>query len=57
MTFQVPSDFLTELLRLEREKSKVLSLADSWGVDLQEQEEKASESLKNSIKEASSSTV
>ncbi len=57
MTFQVPSDFLTELLRLERERNRVVALADSWGLDLQEQEEQASDKLKKSIKEASSSPV
>lgn len=54
MTFQVPSDFLTELLRLEREKNEVLSLADSWGIERSEQEERSSmDKLKKSIREAS----
>lgn len=57
MTFQVPSDFLTELLRLEREKSKILSLTDSWGVELCEHEDQVSEGVKTSIKEASSSSI
>jgi|TARA_Y100000780_G_C13695685_1_gene421691 hypothetical protein len=52
MAIQVPSDFLTELLKLEREKSKVMSLAQAWGLELQDQEEQISDQMKKSIKEA-----
>lgn len=34
MTLQVTSDFLAELLRLEREQKKILDLATLWDIDL-----------------------
>ena len=53
MTFQVPSDFLADLLRLEREKNKVIALAESWGLDHSDHEDNVRESIKTSVKEAS----
>ncbi len=52
MTFQVPSDFLADLLRLERERNKVLALAKSWGLESNEQEDRVRESIKKSVKDA-----
>jgi hypothetical protein len=53
MAIQVPSDLLAELLRLEREKSKIMALAEAWGLETLETEEIMREEMKRSIKKAS----
>ena len=52
MTLQLPSDFLTELLKLEREQRKVVDLAKTWDLDISCDESDYKDLIQQSVREA-----
>jgi len=57
MALQAPSELLVELLRLERERKEILSLAQAWAIENQDIEELMTDKIQKAIKEASSSPL